>query len=83
MRRPSKQTNMVFRVFPEGDVIAIFIDEIADHKNNLMSYQHVGQHGACSPELIDELRPATLEEADDLKAELLSLGYDFKEVDRE
>ncbi len=74
--------NVVFRVFPEGDVIALFPDEVADPHGNIMSYMHVGQHGAASPELVEELRPATLEESEDLKDELLRIGYDWKETDR-
>lgn len=70
----------VFRVFPEGDVIALFTDDI---RGVLMgSYQHVGQHGDASIDLMDELRAATLEESEDLKQELTSIGYDWTEVDR-
>ncbi len=40
-----------------------------------MSYQHVGQHGAASSELVRELRPATPAEYADLLAELKDIGY--------
>ncbi len=77
-----QQTKVVFRVFPEGDVIALFPDEIADHSGNIMSYQQIGQHGAANIELIDDLRKATLEESEELKNELLRIGYDWREIDR-
>lgn len=67
-----------FRVFPDGDVIALW-DEPADHRGNISSYQHVGQHGAASPELITSLRPATEEEKADLRAELQRIGYVIEE----
>lgn len=70
-------TRVVFKKFPEddgGDVIALFPDEDADQQGNIMSYQHVGQHGAASPELIEELEDATPEEYAPLKKELENLG---------
>jgi hypothetical protein len=67
-------TKVVFKKFPEGDVIAIFPDEVADPHGNLMSYMHVGQHGACSPEQLHLLDDATPEEYAPLKKELESLS---------
>ena len=67
-----------FRFFPAGDVIALW-DEPADCQGNISSYQHVGQHGAASPELITSLRPATEDEKGDLRAELQRIGYVLEE----
>lgn len=70
-----------FRVFPEGDVIAIFInDEYAGPGNGLSSYQHVGQHGGCSYDLLHELRPASKDEYMPLLKELKSIGYHNLEI---
>lgn len=74
-------TKVLFRVFPEGDVIALFPDEIADSENNIMSYQHIGQHGAASIDLIDELRPAEPNECRDLASELERIGYNLEVAD--
>lgn len=48
-----KTQNVVFRVFPEGDVIALFCNSAADcNPGNVMSYMHVGQHGEASRQLV-------------------------------
>lgn len=63
-------TKVIFRIFPEGDVIALFPDEVADMHGNIMSYQRIGQHGAADPELINELTPARPSQYKALKNEL-------------
>lgn len=68
--------DVVFRVFPEGDVIALFPSE--KERNLIMSYQHLGQHSLASPELVRELRPATPTQYAHLLAELKSLGYHLR-----
>lgn len=75
------EMKMVFKKFEDGDVIALFPDEIADYDGNIMSYQHVGQHGAASPALIQELEDASPEEYAPLKKELEGLGYIVKIVE--
>lgn len=76
------KTNVVFRVFPEGDVVALFPDELYNEvlyqDTQIMSYMRVGQHGAASTELINELRVATPSEFRALKLELESIGYDLE-----
>ena len=64
-----------FRKFKEGDVIAIFLDWECP-----MSYQHHGQHGACSKNL--RLRRATPAEYQDLLEELVKIGYTDLEVEK-
>ncbi len=73
-------TKVILRKFPEGDTIALFPDEVADHHGNIMSYQRIGQHGAASPDLVYELEPCTKSEASKLLKELESIGYDDLEV---
>lgn len=65
--------NIVFRVFPEGDVIAIFLDDVCDPDGNWTSYQRIGQHGACSPDLVHELPEATESQRAGLLKELKSI----------
>jgi hypothetical protein len=79
MTQDTHTTLMIFKKFPEGDVIALMPDEIADPYNNIMSYQRIGQHGVASPELINELKDATKRERAALKRELKGLGYLIKE----
>ncbi len=69
------KTTVIFRVFPEGDVIALFPMEVADPHGNIMSYMKIGQHGAASPDLIKELKVATLKQLIPLKTELENIGY--------
>ena len=67
---------VVFRKFPEGDVIALFPDELADSRGNILSYQIAGQHGAASPLLVDDLDEAIEDEFSGLLKELIhQAGY--------
>ena len=69
-------TNVIFRKFYEGDVIALFPDEVANSRGFILSYQIGGQHGAASPELIAELETATRAEFQALLNELThQVGY--------
>lgn len=66
--------DVIFRKFSDGDVIA-FILGYPCNAGMVMSYQHVGQHGEASVDLIDELEPCTDEELKPLLDELTSIGY--------
>lgn len=69
-------TKVVFKKFPEGDVIALMPDDVCDLHGNITSYMHIGQHGAASPALLIELEDATAEEYEALKHELEThVGY--------
>ena len=72
------KTKVIFRKFEDGDVIALFPDEIGDNKGNISSYMHIGQHSAATPELIYSLSPASFSEYEPLMNELTSLGYDLE-----
>lgn len=72
------KTKVVFRKFPEGDVIALFPDYPYSPQGGIWSYQHIGQHGEASPSLIEEFQPASPEEYADLLEELQSIGYNLK-----
>lgn len=72
-----KITRVVFRIFPKGcGVIAVFPDEKWDAKGNLASYMHIGQHGACSPDIASITRPATEAQYAPLLQELQRVGYE-------
>jgi hypothetical protein len=69
------KVKVIFRKFPEGDVIALFPEE--DQGRGLIgSYMTVGQHSDASKSLITELEPASKEEAAKLADELKRIGYD-------
>lgn len=66
--------DVVFRVFPQGDVIALFCDSAKDCvSGNVMSYMHVGQHGEAAKDLGRGLRLASEQERAPLLAELRAL----------
>ena len=67
-------------VFRWGDdwaaVIALFPEEVADSNGHCGSYMHIGQHGPADYEYVMSItKPATLEEYQELKAELEDIGY--------
>jgi hypothetical protein len=71
------KTVAVFRVFRDGDVLALFPYE--DEGNGFCSsYQHVGQHGLADYDAcVNQTRPATPKEYSALKRELEQLGYEL------
>ena len=71
-----EQVKVIFRKFPEGDVIALFPEQ--DQGRGLItSYMEIGQHGDASKSLITDLEPASKEEYAKLAAELERIGYDI------
>jgi len=70
-------TDVVFRVFPEGDVIALFPNDIGNYSEyTCSSYMSIGQHGSADPWLVVRTtRLAKPIEYTELKAELERLGY--------
>lgn len=70
-------TKVKFKIF-KGDVIALFIDELYNEylygNTQIMSYQHVGQHGAASSSL-KKCRNAKPQQYNSLLKELKLLGY--------
>lgn len=79
MKKLTEKTKVVFRVFKDdGSLVALFPNEIADPHNNIMSYQHIGQHGAADYSYcIQKSRPARPEEYADLVRELQGIGYNL------
>ena len=70
-------TIVIFRRFPDGDVIALFPCLPAECLDPwpCQSYMHVGQHGAADPLIVHDTRPAQPPEYASLKAELEQHGY--------
>lgn len=88
MEKDTHITEVIFRVDKskdwKGTVFALLPHEVSDFKGNVMCYQHVGQHsGADYKGCIATSRPATETEYADLKAEMESLGYNFKVIKKQ
>lgn len=70
-------TPVIFRKFPEGDIIAMFPTIPGTmNPNTCNSYQHLGQNGSATIDLIYGTKPATEQEYKDLLQELVNIGYD-------
>lgn len=70
---------VVFRVDDDGDVFALFPDEMADNQGHCVTYAHVGQHSAADYVLcLQRSRPATVEEYRKLAEELRQIGYQLQ-----
>lgn len=70
-------TRVIFRVWSNGDVLALFPDLPADVNGlHVTSYEHVGQHGAADyAGCIGRTRAARPDEYAALAKELTSIGY--------
>jgi hypothetical protein len=70
---------VIFRKYPQGDVIALFPRIPFDNRGNLClsySYQHLGQHGGADfAWVIDQTFLATPKEYASLAKELRDIGY--------
>ena len=71
-------TRVVFRRYPDGQVIALFPDiPWNGQRGEVTSYMHLGQHGAADyHHVLATARLATEDEYNDLFSELQSIGYD-------
>ena len=77
------KTKVVFRKFPDGDVIALFPELAGTYRyaQDCLSYMHVGQHGSASVDLVYSTKLATESEYSDLYNELTvehPFGYDLR-----
>jgi len=67
---------VIFRIWPDGGVIALFPQIAASVDGYLCeSYMHVGQHGAATPGIVNNTRPAKPAEYKELLQELEQIGY--------
>lgn len=69
-------TKVLFRVYPEGDIIALFPDIPGTNGTDCESYQRVGQHGTAHFNgVCQETRKAHEQEYKRLYDELVGQGY--------
>lgn len=73
------ETPVIFRRFPDGDVIALF-PTLPAHASgySVESYMHVGQHSAADLDLINRTKPAKPAEYADLARELEAAPYGYR-----
>ena len=80
------KTKVIYRIYPDGDTIAIF-PELPDDRwgSRSVIYQHTGQHGgAHHTDIVVTTRMASQEEYSSLHDELTNtVGYDLTIVKRE
>lgn len=70
---------VIFRKCRNGDVIAFFPESTVRH-GNIMSYQHIGQHGEATYDFYLETKKATEEEYRELLNELADIYNDCQLV---
>ncbi len=69
------RTIVVFRKYPEGDIIALFPEQTGKNLK-VGSYMNMGQHSDVDYQgVIAATKLATPEEYSELKQELVSIGY--------
>jgi len=65
-----------FFVEPDGNIMAYFPDLPYAHTGaGRTCYAHIGQHSGCDPDYTKKCTPATPEQYEDLKQELIGIGY--------
>lgn len=76
----SEVTTVIFRKWPNGDIIALFPEDPSDNTGKFCSsYEHIGQHGGADASgVIGDTRPAKPAEYADLKAELEAAPYNYR-----
>ena len=82
----TKDEKVIFRKYPDGDIIALFPEIAAknDRGYTCQSYMRVGQHGAADPlTVVPQTKIANQEEYQPLFDELTNMvGYDLKVIKR-
>ena len=83
MEKDKEPTEMLFRKYSNGDIIALMPYIIETNKLLCESYMHVGQHGPAPYEgVMKYTRPAKEQEYAELKQELESIGYNVLPIVR-
>ncbi len=82
----AEKTKVIFRMWKSGcEIIALFPEIATDTIGfNCQSFMHVGQHGAASPNIIEDTKPAILEDGavKRLIKELEGRGYNLEIIKR-
>jgi len=73
----TKKIEVLFKLEERGNVLAIFPS--LTENNYVTCYAHIGQHGLACLSYIENLEDATPEQSEELRKELITIGYEFKE----
>ena len=75
------ETPVIFRKYPDGDIIALFPTEVGGQFGECQDYLHIGQHGSADyGHVIRHSKPAKPEEYAELLSELVQIGHDDLKV---
>ncbi len=79
MEQDTEITEVIFRKFKDGEIIALFPYIPEFRYKTCMSYMHVGQHGTATLNIIDSTKLATEAEYLNLYNELTNVvGYKLR-----
>jgi hypothetical protein len=79
MKTDNQVTDVIFRKFKDGDIIALFPYEIDNYHGDCLSYMHIGQHGGANYwHCLTITKPAMINEYEPLMRELISIGYELR-----
>ena len=83
MTKDTHVTEVVFRKFKDGQIIALFPHVPYNNSGLIDCYMHVGQHsGACYDGILGQTKLATPIEMLPLYTELESIGYNLLVIKR-
>lgn len=76
-----QRIDVMYRLDTDGEALAIFPYDV-DVSGKVGCYAHYGQHSVCSVEYYRKLKKCPAEKVQELRDELVSIGYEPKEVSR-
>lgn len=82
MEKDNFVTEVIFRKFEDGEVIALFPYNVENYNGDIVSYMHVGQHECVDyNHVVNKTKLITNpEEYKELKNELENIGYNLKVI---
>jgi len=82
MEKDNFVTEVVFRKFKDGEVIALFPYNVETYNGDIVSFMHVGQHGCADYNHVVNKTKLIInpEEYKELKNELENIGYNLKVI---
>jgi len=82
MIKDTNQTEVIFRKYRDGEIIALFPYMPEMQRATCLSYMKIGQHGVADLHLISATKPVDSDEYQDLFIELENQGYKLKMIKR-
>lgn len=76
-------TDVLFRKEKEGTILAVFPYDISTLEGSITCYAHLGQHSSMTWDYLRSTKPVKdKREYADLYAELKSIGYDLRVIQK-